>query len=205
MQQQIADAQPSPRGTVYTDSPAFQVVSASQGNVNPVCLSREIEIESAQDHPCVLGIDSMEVQEVFAIQRQENASVSPCVLDDVGIGPTLTAAAHVLHCYDVVAQPSEGFYNGKREVLVGKKACHRSVCFVLSDLLIDGVAMAFGERPCVCQILRSQSWIRLQQGRIACAQSSCLLQNPNRNSGADDSRRPAAHARSLLDAREAVT
>jgi hypothetical protein len=92
-------------------------------------LIHEIDIESASDDPGVFGIQTMERDEVFAIEGQQGAALRLCKCQDLIVWNRAVGIPRFPRRQDIVAAPSKLLDTRERKVLVGIEPRHQASSF----------------------------------------------------------------------------
>ncbi len=131
-----------------------------------------IHIDRADDDARMIGLVSVQPDEMFAVQRDEDAFFFCCKSEDGFIANGLPGFAAVQCGQDIVTQIAEGSNSGLRKVLIGIKAWHRSGGFVLNDVPFNVITMQARICPGICKVFGAQGWIAEQQIGFAGSQTA---------------------------------
>jgi hypothetical protein len=194
----------SSSGLVDSQNLPSRIAEIPQGFIYPARLSREIEVESADDNAGVSGHFTMQPEEVLAIQRHDRSSLASRERENLRIRPRLVGETSRAHGQDIVAQPRKLHDDRLGQILVRKQTSQDLRCLVLANLFFDEVSVAVDEGPSRREVIGAERRVRTKEVWLASALPSRLFQEPHWNPRAHDARRAPADIRTRLDARERI-
>ncbi len=120
-------------------------------------LRGKVAIAGTNDDSAMLSPLAMKLNEVLSVECQVGALFGAGVLQDLRITDTRTRLPFLVNRQNVVAQRSQLFNHGEREVFVGEEPGHSSSLCVLADLTIDVLAVGTDVGPGVGQVFGADS------------------------------------------------
>lgn len=112
-----------------------------QHGMNPRGLTREIRVVGADDNTRMSWLLPMQTDEVLAIDRQHATPLTGRERQDFGVFNGLIGFPRFEDGQHIVSEPSQFFDNWPWKILVGIQQCHGSGFLVVSNLLVDFVAV----------------------------------------------------------------
>ncbi len=168
-------------------------------------LAGKVDVHGAGDDAAVAGLNAVEAEEVFAVQREQDAIFAAGVAKDLVIRQRLPGASGFQNSGDIAAESPEFFDDWQREVFVGVEPQHTgSVRFVFGDGAFDFRAMGTVVGPGVGEVFGVQRGIAPENIGFAEAKLAGAGKCPDRNARAADAGFAAADGWVAVHAGEAL-
>lgn len=121
--------------------------------MNPVCQTDQIRISSTDNDAFMLRTESMETDEVPAIESYDDPALGTREFENSRVGCLLVRQATLLHREHVMTQLPETISHGEWDVLVRVERSHRLGFLMLANSLLDLISVGTIVGPGIRQIL----------------------------------------------------